>query len=159
VSFLAWELRPSALDDLCLVEAIGAFVAEWSRHYEIPADFHSTGLANERFGNDAETHLYRIIQEALNNIAKHADAKCVSVLLERRDGEIILIAEDDGVGFDTGQEQPDEPGSGLGLVGMHERAALIGGSLEIESARGRGTTIYVRVPLSDNNGIELGEIV
>lgn len=159
VSFLAWELRPSALDDLGLVDAIGAFVSEWSRHYEIAADFHSAGLANERFGNDAETHLYRIIQEALNNIAKHAGAKCVNVLLERRHGEIILIAEDDGVGFDPGQDQPDEPGGGLGLVGMHERAALIGGSLEIESAPGRGTTIYVRVPLSDNNEIERGETV
>ena len=153
VSFLAWELRPSALDDHGLVEAIGAFVAEWSRHYEIPADFHSAGLSAERFGNDAETHLYRIIQEALNNVAKHANAKCVNVLLERRGSELILIAEDDGTGFDpTGMDLPDEPGGGLGLVGMHERAALIGGSLEIESAPGKGTTIYVRVPLSDNIG-------
>jgi PAS domain S-box-containing protein len=151
VSFLAWELRPSTLDDLGLVEAIGAFVNEWSRHYEIPADFHSAGLSNERFGNDTETHLYRIIQEALNNIAKHANAKCVNVLLERRGGDLILIAEDDGTGFDpASKEVPDEPGSGLGLVGMRERAALIGGSLEIESTKGKGTTIYVRVPLSDN---------
>jgi signal transduction histidine kinase len=149
VSFLAWELRPTALDDLGLVDAISAFVNEWSRHYDIPADFHSSGLFKERFGNDTETHLYRIIQEALNNIAKHAAAKCVNVLLERREDSIILIAEDDGTGFDTSiQIVADEPGGGLGLVGMRERAALIGGDVEIESAPGKGTTIFVRVPIS-----------
>jgi PAS domain S-box-containing protein len=153
VSFLAWELRPSALDDLGLVDAIGAFVNEWSRHYDIPADFHSAGVTNGRFTNETETHLYRIVQEALNNIAKHAQATCVNVLLERRDGEMVLITEDDGKGFVPAEKPlPDEPGGGLGLVGMHERAALIGGTFEIESAPGKGTTIYVRVPLPNDVG-------
>jgi PAS domain S-box-containing protein len=150
VSFLAWELRPSALDDLGLVDAIGAFVNEWSRHYDIPADFHSSGLANARFGNDAETHLYRIIQEALNNIAKHARASYVSVLFEKRGDHFILIAEDNGDGFAAADiDTPDQPGGGLGLVGMRERAALIGADIEIESAPGQGTTIYVRVKAQD----------
>ena len=147
VSFLAWELRPAALDDLGVLEAIRTFVNEWSRHFEISADFHPSGLPNERLEREVETHLYRITQEALNNIAKHADAKHVTVLLEKREQNIMLIIEDDGNGFDLKEDRAlGEYGGGLGLTGMSERAALIGGTIEIESAPGRGTTIYVRLP-------------
>ena len=94
-----------------------------------------------------ETNLYRITQEALNNIAKHGEAKNVNVVIERRKDEIVLIIEDDGRGFEpTGMELGRESGSGLGLLGMSERAAIVGGTLEIESAPGTGTTIFVRVP-------------
>lgn len=149
VSFLAWELRPTALDNLGLVDAVGAFVNEWSRHYEIEANFHSSGLSKDRLDQEVETHLYRIAQEALNNIVKHAGAKNVLVLLDRRDDNLILVIEDDGTGFDPGEERKSaKSGSGLGLVGMNERAMLIGGKVEIESAPGTGTTIYVRVPIS-----------
>ncbi|MEO7659637.1 MAG: PAS domain S-box protein, partial [Pyrinomonadaceae bacterium] len=149
VSFLAWELRPSALDDLGLVEAVGAFVKEWSRHVEISAEFHSNGLFGSRLNHDTETHLYRITQEALNNITKHAGATHVTVMLERRDDNVILIVEDNGSGFDPSAVRvSSESGSGLGLVGMNERATLIDGSIEFESAIGRGTTIYVRIPVS-----------
>jgi PAS domain S-box-containing protein len=147
VSFLAWELRPSALDDLGLTDAIGAFVNEWSKHYEIPADFYSANLSSDRMDRDAETHLYRITQEALNNIAKHAKPTQVTVILERRGENMILIIEDDGIGFEPSLERlPSESGKGLGLVGMRERASLVGGEVEIESAPGKGTTIYVKVP-------------
>ena len=149
VSFLAWELRPSALDDLGLAEAIGAFVNEWSRHYEIAADFRSVKLSDERLDRDLETHLYRITQEALNNISKHAFANHVSVLLESRENNVILIIEDNGVGFAPEKRRPRRSGQGLGLLGMHERAALAGGDVEIESAPGKGTTIYVRVPITN----------
>jgi signal transduction histidine kinase len=148
VSFLAWELRPSALDDLGMTEAIGAFVSEWSRHYDVAADFRSGMLLDERLPHDTETHLYRITQEALNNIAKHAFANHVTVLLELREQNLILIIEDDGRGFDATEIiKPRESGKGLGLLGMHERASLIGGDVEIESEPGSGTTIYVRVPI------------
>lgn len=149
VSFLAWELRPTALDDLGLMDAVAAFVNEWSRHYEISTDFHAAGLSKERLDREIETHLYRITQEALNNIAKHANAKHVTVLLEKREQNVILIVEDNGKGFDTGKKRvSNKSGEGLGLVGMGERAALVGGDIEIESAPGKGTTIYVRVPFS-----------
>ena len=148
VSFLAWELRPTALDDLGLVDAVGTFVTEWSRHYDIQAEFHSANLQNDRMTAEMEIHLYRITQEALNNIAKHANAYQVSVLLEKRNNEVILIVEDDGTGFEPGEDSPLETSKGLGLVGMAERAALVGGNIEIESAPGRGTTIYVRIPSS-----------
>ncbi len=149
VSFLAWELRPSALDDLGLTDAIGAFVNEWSKHYEIPADFYSANLNEDRLNREAETHLYRISQEALNNIAKHAIPSQVTVILERRGDNVILIIEDNGIGFEPSNERlPSESGKGLGLVGMRERASLVGGSVEIESAPGKGTTIFVNVPYS-----------
>ena len=149
VSYLAWELRPTALDDLGFVPAVGAFIQEWSRHFEIHADFQAAKIPKRRFSPEMEIHLYRITQEALNNVAKHAGAKHVSIVLEKRDDRIILIIEDDGTGFVPGKiSVPDKSGRGLGLLGMHERAALIGGDLEIESAPGSGTTIYVRVPLA-----------
>lgn len=147
VSFLAWELRPSALDDLGLAEALGTYVDEWSRHYEIAADFHSEPLPHEPVNRETETHLYRITQEALNNIAKHSGADNVSVVLKRRDDDVILIVEDNGRGFEQIRSQRKaESGKGLGLLGMSERANLVGGEVEIESAPGRGTTIYARVP-------------
>lgn len=150
VSYLAWELRPSALDDLGFVPAVAAFVNEWSRHFEIPADFQSAKIPKRRFGRQTEIHLYRIAQEALNNIAKHAEATRVSVVLEKRDDRMILIIEDDGKGFFPGRlAVPERSGRGLGLLGMKERAALIGGDLEIESAPGYGTTIFVRVPFAE----------
>lgn len=146
VDFLAWELRPAALDDLGLAAALANFVREWSKHFQIPADFHTTGMEGERPSPEAETNLYRIAQEALNNTVKHAQASRADVLLERRDGSVVLIVEDDGVGFDPGDKiGADE---GLGLLGMGERAALIGGTLEIESSPGAGTTVFARLPLS-----------
>jgi two-component system CheB/CheR fusion protein len=146
VDFLAWELRPAALDDLGLAAALANFIKEWSKHFDIPADFHTTGMDKERPSPEAETSLYRIAQEALNNAFKHAQASRVDVLLERRDHQVVLIVEDDGVGFDPNdKEQADK---GLGLLGMRERAAIIGGTLEIEASPNRGTTIFARVPVS-----------
>jgi PAS domain S-box-containing protein len=146
VSFLAWELRPTVLDDLGLVEALRTYVKEWMRHTETAADFQAIKIGKERFDLNVETHLYRIAQEALNNISKHAKAENVTVMLEKRNRELILIVEDDGQGFDPAKVQrPRKSGRGLGLIGMQERATLIGGELDIESSN-NGTTIYVRVP-------------
>jgi signal transduction histidine kinase len=149
LEFLVWELRPTALDDLGLQEALADFVDSWSRNSNVPAQFHLRGLGESaRLPAEIETVLYRIAQEALNNIAKHAHAKQAELILERRGSEIILIIADDGDGFDPGQ--PSSPTSkGLGLVSMNERAALVGGSVEIESARGQGTTVFVRLPAAE----------
>ena len=150
VGFLAWELRPAALDDLGFVAATRNFVAEWSKHYSIPAELHTGKVEGRRLSEEVETNLYRITQEALNNIAKHAEAKNVNVVIERRKGEIVLIIEDDGKGFEPSADEPNrESGRGLGLLGMRERAAIVGGTLEIESAPGKGTTIFARVPIKE----------
>ena len=147
VDFLAWELRPTALDDLGLNVALNNYAQEWSKHFGITVNFHSRGLGDARLASLVETNLYRIAQEALNNVAKHAGATSVDMLLERRDGHAVLILEDNGSGFDPDDAKVSESVRGMGHVGMRERASLVGGSVEIESAPGKGTTVFVRVPL------------
>jgi len=143
---LAWELHPAALDDLGLEAAMRQYTAEWSENNRVPVDFHSNGVEAPRLPLQIETTLYRITQEALTNVTRHANAKRVSVLLERRPGHVSLIVEDDGGGFDTGIQASAAQGK-LGLLGMRERVTLAGGTLEIESTLGVGTTVFVRVPL------------
>jgi PAS domain S-box-containing protein len=144
VDHLVWELRPTALDDLGLRAALANYVQDWSLRVRVSAELHTAGLTNERLGSEIETTLYRIAQEALNNIAKHARAGHVEIILERRADHLSLVVEDDGVGFDLGEMDADR--RGFGLLGMQERAALVGASLHIESAPGEGTTILVRMP-------------
>jgi signal transduction histidine kinase/DNA-binding NarL/FixJ family response regulator len=143
---LAWELHPAVLDDLGLEAALRRYTAEWSENNGMPLDFHSDGVETRRLPLQLETTLYRITQEALTNVTRHANAKRVSVLLERRPGHVSLIVEDDGSGFDTGIQASAARGK-LGLLGMRERVTLAGGTLEIESTPGVGATIFVRVPL------------
>jgi PAS domain S-box-containing protein len=144
VDDLVWKLRPTALDDLGLRAALSNYVQDWSSRVRVTADLHTAGLEEERLSSEIETTLYRIAQEALNNIAKHAHAKHVEIILERRADHLSLVVEDDGVGFDPAAA--GAPGRGFGLLGMQERAAMVGATLEIESAVGDGTTILVRMP-------------
>ncbi len=147
VDFLAWELRPSVLDDLGLAKAIETYVEDWTKHFGIPAELELAGLDGQRLLPETEINLYRITQEALNNIAKYAKAINVLVVLQRLDGKLNLIVEDDGIGFDPNKcSKVTETDRGMGLLGMKERAALVGGNFEIESSQGNGTTVYVRVP-------------
>jgi PAS domain S-box-containing protein len=146
VDHLVWELRPTALDDLGLRAALANYVQDWSVRAGVRADLHTTGLSSARLTSEVETTLYRIAQEALNNIAKHARAENVDVILERRPDYVSLIIEDDGIGFD--QPAAGSPHQGFGLLGMQERAALVGATVQIESAAGEGTTIIVRMPMA-----------
>jgi PAS domain S-box-containing protein len=148
VSFLAWELRPAALDDLGLPQAAKAYLEDWSHNYKISSDFALRGFTGTyRLDPDVETHLYRIMQESLNNIIKHAHATNVNVILEKKPVGVSLIIEDNGVGFDIAAVGSSGSSShGLGLLGMNERAMLIGGEVEIESTPGSGTTVYVSIP-------------
>jgi len=148
---LALELRPSVLDDLGLAAALRRYAADYTARFRIPVETQIIGLDDCRLAPEVETALYRIIQEALTNVARHARATHVSVLLERRDGQLTAIVEDNGCGFDA--EQALRAGAlenRLGLYGMRERAELIGGTLTIESQIGCGTTVYVRMSESAN---------
>lgn len=147
VEFLAWELRPASLDLLGLDAALQTYVRDWSQQFGIEAVYHVAGMEGTRLAPEVETNLYRIFQEALQNIHKYAQADRVNVLLERHDGQAVLIIEDNGKGYDVDQIVSD--GRGMGVINMKERAALVGGSLEIESEPGAGTTLFVRVPASD----------
>ena len=146
VDFLVWELRPTALDDFGLRAALAKHTENWSKLNGIAAELHSTGLETERLPGQIETTLFRVAQEALNNIAKHARASRVDIILERRSNQASLIVEDDGVGFDPSDETA--LGQRMGLAGMRERVALVGGTIHVESAPDKGTTIFVRAPVS-----------
>ena len=144
VAFRVWELRPTVLQDLGLQAALTNHVRHWSKHFGIRAQLHTGQSPDARLTSEAETTIYRLAQEALNNVAKHARADRVDVVLECSAGHVSLIIEDNGVGFDGSKIKT--VGEGLGLIGMHERAALVGADLQIESTPGRGTTVIVRAP-------------
>jgi signal transduction histidine kinase len=155
IDFLSWELRPAALDDLGLKAVLENYVSEWSQHANVRARFHVEGLGEERVAPEIEATLYRIAQEALNNVARHARAQSVGVLLERRGHTLSLVIEDNGVGFDTSTIA----NTMIGLVGMRERAAVVGGSFDIEPTAGGGTTVRARVPLSLSNHHSMLDVV
>jgi signal transduction histidine kinase len=140
---LAVELRPSALDDFGLVAALERLATSFAEQTGIAVDFQAA-LADERLPGEVETALYRIVQESLTNVVKHAHARRVSILLARRNGAVKAVVEDDGRGFEPAEEASD----GFGLIGMRERLALLGGRLEIESSGKGGTTIAAEVPVS-----------
>lgn len=148
VDFLVWEIRPTALDDWGLQSALVDYAQNWSRQFGIPVRTRVRGPEQGGLPTETETVLYRIAQEALNNVAKHAQARHVDIALEYDEGEVSLIIRDDGVGFHL-EATSAANHRGLGLAGMRERAALVGGSLEIESAPGAGATIFARVPITD----------
>jgi PAS domain S-box-containing protein len=145
LDFFTWELRPAALYDLGLTQALRDFVEQWTVNYGIASDFEAIGVGHERWRQDIEVNLYRIAQEALNNVYKHARASRVDVVLQRREDELVLSVEDNGVGFDAPASVASR-GRGMGLIGMRERSALLGGTLEIERAGSGGTTVIVRAP-------------
>ncbi|MDX6495446.1 MAG: hypothetical protein QOE17_1432 [Gaiellales bacterium] len=139
---LAVDLRPTTLDDFGVVTAIQRLCGDVAAKSGISVDFHAT-REGDRMPREVESCLYRVVQEALTNVIKHAGAEHVSVLLAPGDRDLRLIVEDDGAGFDPS----DVPSERLGLVGMRERVALVGGSLTVESTPGAGTTLRVTVPL------------
>jgi two-component system, chemotaxis family, CheB/CheR fusion protein len=142
LDFLSWQLRPAVLDDLGLSAALPLFVREWSEYHGVPAEYRSGGYASGVLGQDAELVFYRVAQEALNNVTKHAHASRVDVMLEARDGSVVLVVEDDGVGFDLSDRETRN--KGIGIVGMQERASLIGATLQVESKPGDGTSVFLR---------------
>jgi signal transduction histidine kinase len=139
---LAVELRPKVLDDFGLVPALERLTQGFAEHTGIAVDLEASSIT-ERLPKEVETAIYRIVQESLTNVVKHARAERVSVLLTRADGRIKAVIEDDGTGFDPAA--PD--GGGVGLVGMRERIELLDGTLTVESSATSGTTVAVEVPV------------
>lgn len=141
---LALRLRPTALDDLGLVPALSQYLREWSSRTGIPIEFESRGLDSpqKRLPAEIETAVFRIVQEALANVFRHSRAKIANIVIVLLDGQVSVVVEDDGIGFDVDAIGPGR----LGLLGMEERAALAQGKLVIESSPGKGTTVIVRFP-------------
>jgi PAS domain S-box-containing protein len=146
VSFRVWELTPTVLDKVGLSEALREYVLRWSKHFDVDVQLHIANPPAERLQREIEATMYRLAQESLNNIIKHARATRVDVVLEWSPDFAVLIVEDNGVGFAAGESGVSS--QGLGLIGMRERASLVGADLQIESEAGRGTTILLRVPLT-----------
>ncbi len=144
VHTLALQLRPSVLDDLGLQAAIERYVADFGARYPIHVDLALRGLSEGRLPSEVETALYRIVQESLTNVARHSGARMASVLIERQNGQVRAVIEDDGHGFDPALARSAD--RRLGLYGMRERAELLGGKLTIETAPGQGASVFVEIP-------------
>ncbi|HEX9116646.1 MAG TPA: MASE3 domain-containing protein [Anaerolineae bacterium] len=143
---LSVNLRPASLDRLGLGPAIKQYVEMVRRQSGVEIETMAIGLEGERLPPSIEISLYRVVQEAVTNIARHAQAERAGVIIERKAASVIAIIEDDGIGFEPAL--PEREGR-LGLVGMRERIELLGGHLTIESLPGAGTTVFAEVPLSD----------
>jgi len=149
VRSLARELRPSVLDDIGLVPALERYTHDYGLRHHIAADFQAVNADGHHLSPEVSTALYRIVQEALTNVARHAQAHSVSVLLDCRNETVRVIVEDDGRGFDVAQVlSRREHDRHLGLLGIRERVELLGGTMTIESQPGAGTTLYVEIPLA-----------
>ena len=151
VDRLTMELRPPALEHLGLPDALRNYAEEWTAISGVTVDLLIAGLDTTRLPSVIESTAYRIAQEALSNVLKHAQATSVSVIVERQVGELRVIVEDNGVGFEPSPDTVQIVGGRqVGLIGMAERAALAGGELTIETVPGSGTAIYLHIPLGDD---------
>jgi signal transduction histidine kinase len=143
---LALELRPAALDDLGLLAGLQNYIDEWAERWGVTADFDASAVDGLLTPSPIDSCVYRVIQEALNNVAKHAGAKHVGIVLTVEHGWLHIVIEDDGVGFDL-NAPVNLLSEELGLVGIRERVTLSDGTMLIESAPGQGTAMFVRLPL------------
>jgi signal transduction histidine kinase len=138
------NLRPLILDDNGLITAIHVYIEKFSKRTKIPIIFKGDEI-KLRFASEIETNLFRIIQESLTNVAKHAYASKVTLTLKEVDGKITLTITDDGVGFNPGDINKIAYSKGLGLIGMRERTEALGGNISVSSSPGKGTRIIVEV--------------
>jgi PAS domain S-box-containing protein len=145
---VSWDLRPAAINELGLSTAVAEQLAQWSAKFGIETDLHCADCNLDALPAEITATIYRIVQESLTNVAKHApNARSVSVVVELIGDTLRLVIEDDGCGFDVAALSGANS-DGLGLIGMRERLSSVGGALEIESSSGGGTTIYASIPLT-----------
>jgi signal transduction histidine kinase len=142
VHAVAMRLRPTALDDLGLSAAVAHLVTSWSSQAKVEADFQDSLGSSARLARNVETTIYRLVQEALSNIERHAGARRANVTLARHADRIIVMVEDDGRGFEPSSVPEDR----IGLPGMRERVAILGGTFSLESTPGGGTAVIARIP-------------
>ncbi|MGZ0051068.1 sensor histidine kinase [Brevibacillus gelatini] len=151
VKRMALELRPSALDDLGLLPALRSLMKRLEKTFHLQIELHVQG-EKRRYSAPMETALYRIVQEAMTNTAKYAQASQLGIMFENREKEVVVTIVDDGIGFEV--EKTLNFGKGLGLFGMKERAQLLGGTVDIRSAPQEGTTVIVRIPLPEEGKLD-----
>lgn len=150
---LAFDLRPQCLDDLGLPTAIESLLQDWKIRSGLEVDFECRAWEHCDSNKDVSLVFYRVLQEAISNVLKHAQCQRLSVVLDVQQGMLVEIIEDDGAGFTKaiGEASCDGFHSGLGIPGMRERLRSVGGDLEIESQAGGGTTLFARVPIPNKS--------
>lgn len=141
------ELRPPLLEQFGFVEALRSFVGDWSRTHGIPGTLEEFGIDALQLSPSVEIHLLRVVQEALNNVYKHARATDVEVGLHAQHDRLVLTVADNGAGIDLNAQASDNARSGTGLLGMRERVWSMHGEFEIDARPGKGTTVIVTVPI------------
>ncbi|MAU12509.1 MAG: hypothetical protein CL607_21990 [Anaerolineaceae bacterium] len=147
---LAADLRPSALDDLGLISALEGHIYEYAKQTGLDVDFQTDHLDDIRLPRDVEILLYRVVQEALTNIAKHAQAQHINVEIYREHSRINASVKDDGCGFNVNDLLKNSD-RGLGLLGMQERVQLLGGTFQLESKPGQGTQLQIELTVPENS--------
>jgi len=151
---IAYDLRPSILDQLGLVRAVFRYCEEFSETVSIPVDFHPVGIDPPDLNLEMEINLYRLIQEAMNNIRKHAEATLVKINMVESFPNILLRITDNGKGFDINKHKKLELHSkSMGLRSMEERVSLLNGTMDIQSKPGSGTRILIEVPFSEKTSL------
>lgn len=151
---LAFELRPPCLDDLGLPTAIESLLDYWRNCSGLEVDFECRAWSHEKVTPEVSLVLYRVLQEGVSNAMKHSRCKRISVVLDQQKDFLVEIIEDDGVGIGrVGDRNADGEKNGLGITGMEERLRTIGGTLEIETESGMGTTLFVRVPMQPSSKV------
>lgn len=146
---IVFQLRPMALDGGSLVDAVATHVKAWSQLSQVPVDLLIDGLDRHPLPEPVEMGTFRVIQEALTNVAKHAQAKAVSVAVQRTRDTLVVSVEDDGLGFDPNDMPQGAAGTCYGLEGMRERVEALGGRFTVESSPGNGCAVLVHVPVPE----------
>ena len=148
---ISWNLRPTTLDDLGLVIAVQKLCQDYRATYKVDIQFSSATSIPQHFDANVEIALYRLVQEAAMNALKHSAASRIHVELNHAADTIILKVSDNGKGFDVSNIKRERPGEGLGLMSMKERAHLLQGKFFLESRHGHGTTVTVKIPITNGN--------
>lgn len=143
---IIFDLRPPALDDLGIAAALKKFVANYKERYGLPVEYQFFGL-QKRLPQAVEVALFRVVQEALNNVYKHANTTSAVVKMEVLSEKVNLVIRDNGKGFNVYKVFKEAEGKGYGLIGMRERVQLVGGELRIQSSPGKGTSLHVTIDL------------
>lgn len=146
---LSLNLRPPILDDLGLIPTLRWYIKQYANRVDIKTEFKTNGL-EDRLAPEVETTLYRVIQEALTNVARHAQASIVRLHLQRKQSSVVALIQDNGQGFDVAKilDQEGLP-TGTGLLGIRERVTLLGGKFNVRSQPGHGTQLTVAIPWED----------
>ncbi len=149
---IIFELRPMVLDDLGIIPALNRYIAEFEKESNLSVEFITTGNNQARLSSTLEIAVFRIVQEALSNVKKHARANLVIVHVEQMESQINLRVKDDGQGFDLAQVMEGNKGDSFGLLGMRERVELLEGELKIVTGPQQGTDIFVKIPIKEAHG-------